>query len=415
MIKIKKRFIMTLVIIFSIIILFNIGKKIFFHFFFANYQPPAVSVSTTTVTSKTWVPEIHAVGLFKAVRGVEISSQAAGKIVAIHFESGQHVQQDAPLIDIDDNVDQADLKFNRADLALQTVNYKRQKDLQAKHATADVSVDEAEAKLLEAEAKVEETEALIRQKHIRAPFNGQLGLRQVDLGEYVTPGKTIIATLQTLDPLFVEFNLPEQLLTHVHVGQTITAGLPQYPKTLFKGKITAINAKADTQTHNIKVQATFPNCPRTSFKKPSPKNAFAFEESAIRKTHYIQCNTERNKQEHVSSYAFIPGMFVSIIIEQPSKTDTLVLPSTAISYSLYGNSVFVVETVKDKKNNQHLAVKQVFVKTGETQGNETVILEGLKKGDEVVSSGELKLQNGTRVVINNDIKIQSTPEEALKE
>ncbi len=405
MLKTQKRVIITLVIALSLILLFNIGKKIFFHFFFANYKPPAVSVSTTTVQAKTWIPEIRAVGLFKAVRGVEISTEAAGKITSINFESGQYVQQDDPLIEIDDTVEQANLKFHRADLALQTVNYKRQKDLQAKRATADVTVDEAEAKLLEAQAKVEETEALIRQKHIRAPFSGQIGLRQIDFGEYVSPGKTIVATLQTLDPLFVEFNLPEQLLTHVSIGQTIFSGLPQYPNTLFKGKISAINSKADTQTHNIKVQATFPNCPRVSFKKPSQDGAFQFKESTDHRIRYIECSSEFNTQTKVSSYAFIPGMFVSILIEQPPKNQTLVLPSTAISYSLYGNSVFVIEKIQDKKDRTHLAVKQVFVRTGETQGNETVILEGLKKGDEVVSSGELKLQNGTSVIINNEIKI----------
>ncbi len=159
-------------------------KKIFFHFFFANYQPPAVTVSTTTVTTKTWRPEFHTVGLFKAVKGVEISSQAAGKITAIHFESGQHIEQDQLLIDIDDSVEPANLKSNQAELALQTVNYQRQKDLQTKHATADVNVDEAEQDCSKHEQKQRGNEALIRQKHIRSPFSGPLGLRQINLGEY---------------------------------------------------------------------------------------------------------------------------------------------------------------------------------------------------------------------------------------
>lgn len=413
--KAQRRVIIALSIVFGGLIVFNLGKKIFFHFFFASYQPPAVTVSTTTVTTKTWRPEIHTVGLFKAVKGVEISSQAAGKITAIHFESGQHIEQDQLLIDIDDSVEQANLKANQAELALQTVNYQRQKDLQTKHATADVNVDEAEARLLEARAKVEETEALIRQKHIRSPFAGQLGLRQINLGEYVTPGNTTIVTLQALDPLFVEFYLPEQRLTDVTVGQTIIAALPQYPDTFFKGTITAINAKADDETHNIKVQATFPNCSRKSLIEPKKSPELMIETLPNSETSYIQCNTEINIEKHISSYAFIPGMFASIIITRAPEEQTLVLPSTAISYSLYGNSVFIIEKVKDKKDNEKLVVKQVFVKTGESQNNETVILEGLQKGQQVVSSGELKLQNGTHVAINNDIQLKTSPAAQLGE
>ncbi len=415
MIKTQKRVVIALAIVFGGLILFNLAKKIFFHFFFASYQPPAVTISTTTVTTKTWRPEIHAVGTFKAVKGVEVSSQAAGKITTIHFESGQHVEKDQPLIDLDDSVEQANLKFNRAGLALRTVNYQRQKDLQSKHATADVNVDEAEAKLLEARANVEETEALIRQKHIQSPFSGQLGLRQIDLGEYVTPGETTIVTLQALDPLFVEFHLPEQSLTDVIVGQTITAALPQYPDTLFKGTVTAINAKADSETHNIKVQATFPNCSRESLINPTQSADITIAQPPNNPSLYIQCDTELNTQNRITSYAFIPGMFVSMIITQPPREQTMVLPSTAISYSLYGNSVFIVEKTKDKKDKELLTVKQVFVSTGESQNNETIILDGLKKGQQVVNSGELKLQNGTQVIINNAIQLKTSLPKQLGE
>lgn len=415
MTKAQKRIVVALSIVFGGLILFNLAKKIFFHFFFANYQPPAVTISTTRVQNKTWCPEIHSVGLFKAVKGVEISSQAAGKITAIHFESGQYIEENQPIIDIDDSVEQANLKSNQAELALQTVNYQRQKDLQTKHATADVNVDEAEARLLEARAKVEETQALIRQKHIHSPFSGQLGLRQVNLGEYVTPGTTTIVTLQALDPLFVEFHLPEQRVADINVGQTVIATLPQYPNTFFKGTITAVNAKVNEETHNIKVEATFPNCSRTSLTQPKTASDLRVEEIPQSGSIYVQCDTELNTKQHQTSYAFIPGMFASVILTRPAQEKALVLPSTAISYSLYGNSVFVIEKVNNKKGKAELIVKQVFVKTGESQNNETVILEGLKAGQEVVSSGELKLQNGTRVVINNDIQLKTTPPEQLGE
>ena len=404
----KKRMtamIIGLLIVFGGLIAFNFIKKRVMDHFFAHYQPPAVTVSSVTAISKNWDPKIHAVGNFAAINGVDVNSQASGNVVSIHFDSGQFIAANQPLIDIDDSVDQATLKFNQADLALQDVNHKRQVDLLKRSATAAASVDEAQAKLLEAAANVEKTQALIRQKHIQSPFAGQLGLCEVNLGGYITPGQTTIVTLQSLEPLFVNFYLPEQLLAHLHIGQTLTATLQQQPNLLFAGKITAMNSKADTQTHNVKIQATFPNCPTEGLNDLEHSSLLTIKKIPNSTQTMVFCDSQLNAKNNVSHYAFLPGMFTSLDIDQPVIPNVVVLPSTAISYSLYGNSVFIIE--KDDSGKDALFVRRVFVSTGEQQGNETVITKGIAPGQLVVSTGELKLQNGTRVVINNEISLAS--------
>ena len=358
----KKRMtcmIIGLLIVFGGIIVFNVVKNLLMGHYFAHYQPPAVTVSSVTAVSKAWKPTINAVGNFSAINGVNVNSQASGNVVAIHFKSGQFIKANQPLIDIDDSVDQATLKFNQADLALQIINHKRQVDLLTRNATAAAAVDEAQAKLLEAEANVEKTQALIHQKHINSPFAGQLGLREVNLGEYITPGQSTIVTLQSLEPLYVEFYLPEQLLEQLHLGQVIVATLQHYPDLRFAGKITAINSKADTQTHNIKIQATFPNCPTEALADLEHSTLVRIQKIPHNTQTMVFCNSQRNIQNNVSNYTFIPGMFTSLEIEQPPIPNVVVLPSTAISYSLYGNSVFIIE--KDKSSEQDsLVVRRVF-------------------------------------------------------
>lgn len=411
--KLNKRMrymIVGLAIVFGGLILFNIVKKIIMGYFFSHYQPPAVTVSSVLVKEQDWKPHLHAVGNFLAINGVEVNSQASGNVVDIHFQSGEYVTKDAPLLEIDDSIDQATLKFHQAELVLQELNYKRQSELLKTGSTSSASVDETRAKQLEAKANVEKTEALIRQKHIKAPFTGQLGIRTVNLGQYIIPGQTAIVTLQSLDPLFIEFYLPEQYLDRVQMNQSILVSLEQYPHVRFQGKITAVNPKADAKTHNIKIQATLANCPIEIFKHPEEyKNLYTIKPIENSDQKQVQCNTEKNAENNISKFSFIPGMFVSIDVEQPVIPHQIILPSTSISYSLYGDSVFVIE------GNGELTVKQVFVKIGGQQGNQTLIKQGLKPGQRVVSSGELKLQNGTRVVINNDIPLDHEPPNDLSE
>lgn len=411
----KKRMmimIIALIVVFGGIIGFNLFKGLMIKRFFAHYEAPAASVSSVTAISKERKPQIPAVGNFVALNGVDVNSEAAGKVVKIHFESGQFIAEGSPLIDIDDTVDQATLKFDKAQLALSELSYQRQADLNKRGAAAVSNVDEAKATLQKGQANVEKTQAQINQKHIKAPFSGKLGIRQVNLGQYITPGQTAIVTLQSLDPLYLEFYLPEQLFKKLSINQPIQFEVEEFEGYIFEGKITAINSKVDPNTHNILVQATLPNCPSEALKDQTKSSLIKITRDPESGKTIVNCNTEVNTKNHIAQFAFIPGMFASIVVKQPTVGKVIVLPSTAISYSLYGDSVFIIEKdkdgKKDEKGNTRLHVRRVFVVTGEQEGNFTVIKSGVKAGQLVVSSGELKLQNNTRVVINNSVKLNST-------
>lgn len=389
-------------VVFGGLIAFNLIKSIIIRHAIANYKPPAVSISSAVAQTVDWQPTLSTIGNFVAINGVDISSETSGTVINIAFESGQYVTKNEALITIDDSVDKALLKSDQSKLTLQELNYKRQTDLFKRGATPSSSVDEAKANLQQAEAKVEQTQAQINHKHIVAPFDGRLGIRQINLGQYISPGQTTIVSLQSLDPLYLEFYLPEQLYKRIHPEQTITFSVAQFPNVLFEGKITAINSKIDLSTHNVQIQAQLPNCPMEALNNPA--------KSPLIKTHtetrgtklVVTCDTELNKKNNIRGFTFIPGMFASIEINQPAKPNTIIVPSTAISYSLYGNSVYIIEKDKDV-----MTVKRVFVTTGEQQGNYTVIKKGINAGQLVVSTGDLKLQNGTQVVINNDITLNS--------
>ena len=233
----KKRMtimVIALLVVFGGIIAFNLIKGLMIKRYFAHFELPSIAVSSVMAKEQNWEPWIGAVGNFVAINGVDVNSQSSGKVVAIHFNSGQFLQKDQPLIDIDDSVEQATLSYNQADLVLQDINYKRQIDLSKRGATSASSVDEAKAKMLQAQANVDKTQALIRQKHITTPFAGQLGIRKINLGEYITPGQTAIVALQLMDPLYLEFYVPEQLLGHLSLNQTITFSVEQNPGLRFQ-------------------------------------------------------------------------------------------------------------------------------------------------------------------------------------
>lgn len=399
----------SLAVVFGGIIAFNLVKGFMVKRFFATYQPPAVTVSSAIAQEVQWKPNINSIGNFVAINGVDVNSQATGNVTKINFESGQHVEKGTPLIDIDDSIEQAQLKFNQSELTLKQLNYKRQTDLYKKGATSNSNVDEAKANLQQAQAKVEEIEAQIRQKHIAAPFTGRLGIRQINLGQYINPGQTSIVTLQSLDPLYLEFYLPEQLYKKVHLNQKITFSVEEFPNILFEGVISAVNSKIDLNTHNVMIQATLPNCPVSILKDPS-KSSFARTHKEERGNRLmVQCDSALNAQNKIQKYMFIPGMFASIEIEQPAIAHTVIVPSTAISYSLYGDAIYLIEKNKEGKKNpdgsDRLTVTRQFIVAGEQQGNFTVIEKGIKPGQLVVSTGEIKLQNGTPVTINNSVPL----------
>lgn len=390
-------------VFFGGIIAFNFIKSLIIKHAIANYKPPAVSVSSAIAQAVDWQPTINTIGNFIALNGVDISSQASGNVVNIAFDSGQYVTKGAPLITLDDSIEQAILKSDQSQLTLKELNYKRQTDLFARGATPSSSVDEAKANLQQAQAKVEQTQAQINHKHIVAPFDGRLGIRQVNLGQYIIPGQTSIVSLQSLDPLYLEFYLPEQLYKRIKPDQTITFTVDQFPDIIFEGKITALNSKIDLNTHNVQVQAILPNCPVEALTDPSKSSLIKTHAETRGSKLVVACDTAVNKKNQIQNFAFIPGMFSSIKISQPIQPNTVIIPSTAVSYSLYGNSVYLIE-----KEKESMTVKRVFVTTGEQQGNYTVIKKGINSGQLVVSTGDIKLQNGTQVTINNDVKLNET-------
>lgn len=417
--NVKKRMtimVLALAIVFGGLVGFNLFKAHMIKKFFASYQPPAVSISSVKAKKQQWNPEINAVGNFVAINGVDVNSEASGNVVAIRFKSGEYVTKGTPLIQLDDSVDQATLKDNQASLALKEISYKRQSELFKRGANSSSDVDEAKANLEQAQALTDKTKAIISQKHIKAPFSGKLGIRRVNLGQFISPGNTTIVTLQSLDPLFLEFHLPEHEMKNLYVGQEIRFQVDSWKNALFQGKITALNSKIDTNTHNIQVQATVANCPLIqpdNLKTTKDgKKLLKISTDGFSNKKLIQCNTQLNQSNEVQRFAFNPGMFANISVIQPVLKDVIVLPRTAISYSLFGNSVFVIEKdakKKDKNGKPILTVKRVFVHTGEERGNYVVVTAGVKAGQEIVSSGQLKLQNGTRVVINNSVSLKDIP------
>jgi membrane fusion protein (multidrug efflux system) len=391
----------VLFIVFGGLIGFNIFKQIAIKYFFAHYQPPAVTVSSVIVQKRDLHPHLSAVGTFVAINGVDINTQSGGKVYAIHFQSGEFVQQNAPLIDIDDSVEQATLKFNQADLALQQTNYQRQSDLFKRNAAAKSSLDDSKARLLQAEANVEKIQAEISLKHIKAPFAGIVGIRLINLGQFVQPGNTSIVTLQSLDPIYLNFYIPEQYIDTINVGQSIHFKVEQNPGVVYQGTISAINSKIDENTHNVQIQATIANCPAVNPQTLKQTDLFKEKQKADAGEIGLVCDTSVNVIHKINQFNFIPGMFASIQIELPIIHNRVMVPTTAISYTMYGNSVFVIDSLKNEQEQERYTVRRVFVSTGDSDGDYTLVTKGLKAGQMIVSIGELKLQNGTQVVIDN--------------
>lgn len=362
-----KRMLIIVSIVFGLIFGVYAVKKAVMGYFMSHYEPPPVTISSSVAASKTWQSYLNSVGTLTAVNGTDISSEASGIVRQILFESGQSVQPGQTLVLLDTSVESAQLKSDEAQLELAQINYERNQTLFKKHVVSQSEFDTIAATLAEAKAAVEGTQAKINQKTITAPFGGKIGIRQVNIGQYVSAG-TAMVTLQSLDPLYVQFNLPEQYLSKLFLQQPIEIAINNNSPDvkLFKGTVTAINSKIDQATRNILVQATIPN-------------------------------------KEIRLY---PGMFAQVKVWLPEQKAVVTLPQSAISYSLHGDSVFII---KDDKKDWHghsiLHVFRQYVKVGERRSDEVAILEGIKAGDKVVSSGQLKLQNGTHVVIDNSVEL----------
>jgi len=334
----------------------------------AQSNPPQ-TVSTVAVSIQDWQPGLEAVGSVRAVNGANLSAQVAGIVSAIHFDSGADVQKGAPLLDLIADDDIAHLNALKAATELARITYGRDKRLMPSKAVSAQQVDIDKLTLENDEAQVVQQQALVDYKTIKAPFAGRLGIRLIDLGQYLAAG-TAVVTLQQLDPIFVDFYTPEKNLAQIRVGQSVTARIDAAPGQSFNGEISAVNSVVDGATRNVQIRATIKN--------PERK--------------------------------LLPGMFANVAINVGDRQRVATLPQTAISYNSYGNIVFVVEeSGKDADGKPQLVARQKFVTTGETRGDQVAVLSGVKEGDIVVGAGQIKLRNGSPIVVNNAVQPSNDP------
>jgi len=334
----------------------------------ASFQPPPEAVTTTVARQDEWPASLSAIGSVAAVRGVTVSADLPGIVESISFESGRPVAAGTVLVRLDTKQEQAQLTAAQAQRDLAKISLERARELVAQGVLAQSELDRTSAEHKQAEAKVGEIRATIERKQIRAPFSGVLGIRQVNLGQYLNAGDPIVS-LQSLDPIYVNFSVPQQQIGDLRVGGEVRVTAQGVENSDSTGTITAVNSVVDEATRNIQVQATLAN-----------------REDKLR-----------------------PGMFVEAEVVLGASTPVVALPTSAISYAPYGNSVFIVGDMKGPKGQTYRGVRQQFVKLGSSRGDQVAIVSGVKPGEEVVTSGVFKLRNGAAVVVNNKVQPSNNP------
>ena len=329
----------------------------------ASQGAPTQTVSTAKAEYQEWQPRLDAVGSLRAVNGADLALEAAGIVDEIHFNSGDDVKAGALLLQLRADDDIAKLHSLEASAELAQINYDRDKKQLKIQAVSQATLDADAANLKNVRAQVAEQQAVVDKKSLRAPFAGHLGIRAVDLGQYLSAGTTIV-TLQALDPIYVDFILPQQTLGEIKVGQQVSMTIDTYLGQTFTGVISAINPRVDASTRNLQLRATLAN--------PDRK--------------------------------LLPGMYATVDIDTGAAQRYVTLPQTAITFSAYGDSVYVVQDQGKGDNGQpQLVARQTFVTTGPTRGDQVAILNGIKPGDTVVSAGQIKLHNGAPILINNTV------------
>ena len=324
---------------------------------------PPTTVSSAVVKEEDWAPTLSAVGSISAVQGAIVSTELGGIVSGVGFQSGSEAKKGEVLLKLDSSSEEALLHTAEADLELARANLQRERDLAARKVVSKQELDAAESTFGQKQGTVDNMRAFIAKKQVRAPFDGQLGIRQVNVGQMINSGQQVVS-LQALDPVYVDFALPQQELSKLAPGLEALVRTDAVPGREFKGKLTALNSMVDTVTRNVTLQATFEN----------------------------------------PDHALKPGMFVKINIALPEKGRTLVIPGSAVSYAPYGDSIFVIDKKKDPKTGKETqTLRQAFVRVGEARGDFVSVTQGLKAGDEVVSTGVFKLRNGMAVTINNDL------------
>ena len=334
----------------------------------AAFQPPPEAVTTIVANEAEWPSTLTAIGTVAAVQGVTVSADLPGTVDQIGFDSGKWVHEGEVLALLDTRQERAQLAAADAQRELARVNFERMEGLIEERVVSRAEYDRANADYRQSEARVGEIRATIERKTIRAPFSGLLGIRHVNLGQYLSAGDALV-TLQSLDPIYVNFGVPQQAMTELRPGRVVRVTTADAGRSAMTGHVTAIDSVVDESTRNVQTQATFPN--------PGGK--------------------------------LRPGMFVQAEVSLGEARRVISLPASAISYAPYGDSVFVVTELKDPNGKPYRGVRQQFVKVGTGRGDQIAVLSGLKPGDEVVTSGVFKLRNGAHVQVNNKVQPANSP------
>jgi membrane fusion protein (multidrug efflux system) len=331
---------------------------------------PAVTVSTTVASAETWTPIIPSVGTLRASQGVDITAQEPGIITELRFDSGAEVTNGDLLAQqyVDD--ERARLKALEADVELAELNLVRAQDLLKKNLSSQFEYDTRKTDRDRAVAQARNLRLIIDKKTIRAPFTGRIGIRQVDLGEYVQPGDPIVR-LEALDKILVDFPVPQRSIGLVRVGQALIISVDAYPGVAFNGRVTAISPQVRAQTRDVRIEGLVDN----------------------------------------QSEQLLPGMFAEIRIQLPVTEEVVTLPQSTITYSPYGNSVFVVDESVDESGNISLIARNRFIQIGDTRGDQVAVLSGVTAGETVVTAGQVKLRSDAPVVIDNSVVVsnEATP------
>lgn len=335
---------------------------------------PPVTISATAARAETWTPSLTAVGSLRTENGVNVTAQAPGLITALYFESGAEVNAGDLLIQQFANDDLARLKGLKAELRLAEITLKRAKELLQDRLTPQLDLDKAESNLDRIQAELEFVQVTIDKKSIRAPFAGQLGIRRVNIGEHIQPGDNIVS-LESLNHMLVVFPLPQRHLPQVHLGQRMEISVDAYPDQIVVGEINAIEPEVNRTTRSFWIQASLPN----------------------------------------QSMGLRPGMFATVRIPLAAEESVVTVPQSAITFNPYGDFVYVIQDTTDASGQPEPTVQNVFITTGATRGDQVAIVDGLAAGERVVTSGQLKLRNGSRVIIDNSVVVSDSARPIPKE
>ncbi len=334
----------------------------------AGFQPPPEAVTSIIAQQEDWPSTMNVIGTMEAVHGVTVSADLPGTVDRIRFESGQFVNAGDVLVELDTRQERAQLSALEAQRDLAKVNFARMQKLVDEGVISRMEYDQSSAQQRQTEANVGEIRATIERKTIRAPFSGILGIRKVNLGQYLAAGNAIVP-LQSLNPIYVDFGVPQQLGGQTRVGSNVRVTSEDLAGQTFIARVTAIDSVVDQTTRNVQVQGTLSN-PQGKLK---------------------------------------PGMFVQVELRVGASHQAITLPASAISYAPYGDSVFIITDLKDPKGRTYRGVRQQFVKVEASRGDQVAVVSGVHPGDEVVTSGVFKLRNGAAVRVNNKVQPGNSP------